>query len=75
MFDIPHLMTQGNPNNTTNTVARFIYTQGFTAPNNFNVASAASVILFFIIVGCSLIINVIMKDRDTVSVRKGGKVK
>ena len=75
MFDIPHLMTQGNPNNTTNTVARFIYTQGFTAPNNFNVASAASVILFFIIVGCSLIINAIMKDRDTVPVRKGGKVK
>ena len=56
-------------------MARFIYTQGFTAPNNFNVASAASVILFFIIVGCSLIINAIMKDRDTVSVRKGGKVK
>lgn len=75
MFDIPHLMTQGNPNNTTNTVARFIYTQGFTAPNNFNVASAASVILFFIIVGCSLVINAIMKDRDTVPVRKGGKVK
>ena len=64
MFDIPHLMTQGGPNNTTNTVARFIYTQGFTSPNNFNTASAASVILFFIIVGCSLVLNMIMKDRD-----------
>ena len=44
MFDIPQLMTQGNPNNTTNTVARFIYTQGFTGSRNFNNASAASVV-------------------------------
>jgi len=64
MFDIPHMMTQGNPNNTTNTVARFIYTQGFETPNNFNIASAASVILFVIIVICSLILNAIMKDRS-----------
>ncbi|MBP3645298.1 MAG: sugar ABC transporter permease [Clostridia bacterium] len=64
MFDIPHMMTQGNPNNTTNTVARFIYTQGFETPNNFNIASAASVILFVIIVICSLILNMIMKDRS-----------
>ena len=64
MFDIPHLMTQGNPNYTTNTVARFIYQQGFESPNNFNMASAASVVLFGIIVICSLILSVIMKDRD-----------
>ena len=64
MFDIPHLMTQGNPNNTTNTVARFIYTQGFTGSYNFNMASAASVVLFIIIVICSLILNALMKDRD-----------
>lgn len=64
MFDIPHLMTQGNPNNTTNTVARFIYTQGFTGSYNFNYASAASVILFGIIVVCSLILSVLMKERD-----------
>ena len=64
MFDIPHLMTQGNPNYTTNTVARFIYTQGFETPNNFNIASAASVILFVIIVICSLILALLMRDRD-----------
>jgi multiple sugar transport system permease protein len=64
MFDIPHMMTGGNPNNTTNTVARFIYTQAFTTPNNFNVASAASVILFVIIVICSMILNAFMKDRE-----------
>lgn len=74
MFDIPHLMTQGNPNYTTNTVARFIYTQGFETPNNFNVACAASVVLFAIIVVCSLILNTIMKERDVKPV-KGGKGK
>ena len=74
MFDIPHMMTQGNPNNTTNTVARFIYTQGFETPNNFNIASAASVILFVIIVICSLILNAIMKDRDVKPAkRRAGK--
>ncbi|MBQ7785748.1 MAG: sugar ABC transporter permease [Clostridia bacterium] len=66
MFDIPHLMTQGNPNYSTNTVARFIYTQGFETPNNFNIASAASVILFVIIVICSLILALLMRDRDAV---------
>ncbi len=63
MFDIPHMMTQGAPNNTTNTVARFIYNQGFTGANSFNMASAASVVLFIIIVICSLILSAIMKDR------------
>ncbi len=73
MFDIPHMMTSGNPNNTTNTVARFIYTQGFTAPNNFNIASASSVVLFIIIVICSLILNAIMKDREPRAVRRAAK--
>ena len=75
MFDIPHLMTQGNPNYTTNTVARFIYTQAFEAPNNFNMASAASVILFFIIVICSLILSFIMKDSNPAEkkLRRAGK--
>ena len=71
MFDIPHLMTQGNPNYTTNTVARFIYQQGFEAPNNFNMASAASVVLFGIIVICSLILSALMKDRDAKPSKKG----
>ena len=74
MFDIPHMMTQGNPNYTTNTVARFIYQQGFEAPNNFNIASAASVILFGIIVICSLILAFLMRDRDAKpKARRAGK--
>ena len=64
MFDIPHLMTQGNPDYSTNTVARFIYQQGFDSPNNFNIACAASVVLFGIIVICSLILAALMKDRE-----------
>ena len=74
MFDIPHMMTQGRPNYTTNTVARFIYTQGFETPNNFNIASAASVILFGIIVICSLILAFLMRDRDAKpKARRAGK--
>ncbi|MBE5799332.1 MAG: sugar ABC transporter permease [Clostridiales bacterium] len=74
MFDIPHLMTQGNPNYTTNTVARFIYQQGFETPNNFNMASAASVVLFIIIVICSLILAMLMRDRDAApKKRRAGK--
>ncbi len=64
MFDIPHMMTQGNPNETTNTVARFIYTQGFTGSRNFNMASAASVVLFAIIIVGSLLIRYILNDRE-----------
>ena len=64
MFDIPHLMTRGQPGTTTQTVARFIYEKGFETPNNFSISSAASLILFVIIVICSLILSAIMKDRS-----------
>ncbi len=75
MFDIPHMMTQGNPNETTNTVARFIYTQGFTGSRNFNMASAASVVLFGIIIIGSLLIRYILNERDPKPAKavKGGK--
>ena len=64
MFDIPELLNQGNPNKTTNTVARFIYQQAFTGSRNFNQASAASVILFIFIVLASLTLFWLMRDRD-----------
>jgi len=74
MFDIPQIMTQGDPNNTTNTVARFIYTQGFTGSRNFNNASAASVVLFGIIIIGSLLIRFVLSDREpkaSKAMRKG----
>ena len=64
MFDIPFLLTSGNPNNTTNTVARYIFMQAFSGTRNFNYASAASVVLFFIIVAMSLVLFFIMSDRE-----------
>ena len=69
MFDIPHMMTQGNPvdefgNGTTNTVARFIYTQGFTGSHNFNMASAASIVLFGIIIIGSLVIRYVLNEHE-----------
>lgn len=73
MFDIPHLFTQGNPNNTTNTVARFIYNQAFTGTYNFNTASAASVILLFIIVILSLLLFWAMRDRSEKRERRAAK--
>ncbi len=73
MFDIPHLLTQGNPNNTTNTVARFIYNQAFTGTYNFNTASAASVILLFIIILLSGLLFFIMKDRSDKQPRRAAK--
>ncbi len=74
MFDIPHLMTQGNPNNMTNTVARFIYQQGFTGTYNFNMASAGSVVLFGIIIIGSLLIRFVLNDHEpkaSKALRKG----
>ena len=73
MFDIPHMMTQGQPDNTTNTVARFIYLQGFTGSNNFNMASAASVVLFGIIIIGSLIIRFILNDHEPKPKKVTGK--
>jgi len=65
MIDIPHLLTEGNPNKTTNTVARFIYQQAFTGSRNFNYASAASIILFIFIVIISLMLFWVLRDRDS----------
>ena len=64
MFDIPQLLNAGGPNNTTNTVARFIYTQAFEGSYNFNYAAAASIILFGIIIILSCILFFFMSDRD-----------
>ena len=79
MFDIPHLMTQGNPNETTQTVARLIYMQGFgSSDHNFNMASAMSVVLFGLIIIGSLAIRFVLQDRDEKpgrSLKKGGSIK
>lgn len=70
MFDIPYLLTRGNPNGTTDTVARFIYLQAFEGSFNYNIASTASVVLFGVILVLSAILFWIMRDRDASDVKK-----
>lgn len=64
MFDIPFLMTQGRPDNTTRTVAMYIYQTGFEGARQFNMASAMSIVLFGIIIVGSLIMNYFMKEKE-----------
>lgn len=73
MFDIPQLMTQGNPNGTTNTVARYIYMQAMEGDRNFYHASAASIILFLIIVVISLMLFFFMRERVPRKLRRASK--
>ena len=56
-------------------MARFIYMQGFTGSRNFNMASAASVVLFIIIIIGSLAIRGILNDHDPKPGKAGKGVK
>lgn len=49
IFDIPFLFTGGGPDNSTMTIAMYIYYQAFTGGRNFGIAAAAAVILLIII--------------------------
>jgi multiple sugar transport system permease protein len=64
MFDIPMLFNGGGPDNSTNTVARFIYRQAFNNPYLYNRAAAASMILFVIIAALSAVIFFLLRDKD-----------
>jgi len=47
-FDLVYLLTEGGPGTSTKLIAHYIYDESFTAWN-FGTASAASMVLFFII--------------------------
>ena len=47
VFDIPYLLNQGGPQNSTSTLAMFIYNQAFQY-RNYGLAAAASIILLII---------------------------
>ncbi|MBP1042393.1 sugar ABC transporter permease [Vagococcus sp. BWB3-3] len=68
IFDIPFLLTGGNPDNSVLTVTMYIYKQAFEGNRNLNMASAASVILLLISVVLSLIMFRLFKERQV----KGG---
>lgn len=76
MFDIPKLFILGGlggPDNATLTTSVYIYNQAYTGSYMYNRASAASMILFAIIMVFSLILFFIMRDKDEVKLEKEKK--
>lgn len=66
MFDIPFLLTNGNPDNSVMTITMFIYKQAFTGSRNFNVAATASVILLIISIVLSTLLFRFFKENSKV---------
>ncbi|WP_248924986.1 carbohydrate ABC transporter permease [Paenibacillus hamazuiensis] len=62
LFTQPFIMTNGGPENSTRTLALFIYQQGFQF-RNAGYASAASVIFFLIVLLISLLMRKFLKDK------------
>ena len=63
MYDIPKMLNNGNPNNSTLTSTMFIYNQSFAGSYMYARGAAASMILFLIIAFFSAIIFFLMRDR------------
>ncbi|MBQ7505970.1 MAG: sugar ABC transporter permease [Lachnospiraceae bacterium] len=70
MFDIPKLFMMGGPDNATLTTSVFIYNQAFSGSYMYNRASAASMIMFIIIVAISGFLFFILRDKDEAALRK-----
>ncbi|MGG4034050.1 sugar ABC transporter permease [Paenibacillus cisolokensis] len=62
LFTQPYIMTNGGPENTTRTLALFIYQQGFQF-RNAGYASAISVVFFIIVVLLSFLLRKLLRDR------------
>ncbi len=73
MFDIPKMFIvggNGGPDNATLTTSVFIYNQAFGSSRLYNRASAASMILFVIIIILSAILFYVMRDMDAIKQQK-----
>ncbi|MCR4734815.1 MAG: sugar ABC transporter permease [Treponema sp.] len=71
MFDIPKLFVPSSgPDNATLTTSVFIYNLAFSGGYLYNRASAASMIMFLIIVICSAILFFILRDKDEAALKK-----
>ena len=64
MFDIPQLFLMGGPDNATLTTSVYIYKLAFSGSYVYNRASAASMIMFMIIVVISAYLFFVMRDKD-----------
>ena len=63
VFDIPFIMTEGGPANSTQVMATLVYIRGFKF-YNFGYASALSVILFVVVIIVSSIQMKLMNKKD-----------
>ena len=70
IFDIPKLFNEGRPNNTTQTMALYIYNQAFSGSYQFNRAAAASIIVLGITSVLAAILFYVMRDKDAAELRK-----
>ncbi|MCL2052291.1 MAG: sugar ABC transporter permease [Lachnospiraceae bacterium] len=70
MFDIPRLYSLGGPDGKTQTTSLFIYGQAFEGTYRYNLASAASLIIFAITAILSGIIFYLMRDKDAAQAKK-----
>ena len=70
MFDIPKLFKDGGPDNATVTTSVYIYNQAFQGGYLYGKASAASMIMFFVIVFLSAILFYMLRDKDEVELRR-----
>jgi len=73
MFDIPLLFNEGGPVNTTTTMAVFISRQILAPVWRFNLASAASMIMFAMVAVLSVGVFYLLRDKDAVRLRKEEK--
>ena len=73
MFDIPKLFLLGGPDNATLTTSVFIYNQAFSGSYMYNRASAASMIMFLIMVVCSAVMFFLLRDKDEIRLQKEKK--
>ena len=75
MFDIPQLFLLGGPDHATETASVYIYNQAFTGGRQYNVASAASMVMFLITAVLSAVLFYIMRDRDAAKAKKREKAR
>jgi len=73
MYDIPKVMRNGGPDNSTITASIFIYNQGFSGRYNYALAAAASMVIFVVVAICSITIFYLMRDKDEIAQRKAEK--
>jgi len=74
MFDIPQLFNNAGPDRSTMTTNVFIYRLAFSGGYLYNRASAASMLMWILIVACSAVMFFAMRDKEEVALVKQKKL-